>query len=74
MKELLRHWYLQKFVKNRATAELMAVAGNLRDKHALGIVALMDVDPQVIGQVIDKSQLPFVQSCHAFLRSSLEET
>ncbi len=69
IKDLLRHWYLQKFVQKRDTASLMAVACNLRDKHALGIVALMDVEPQVIGQVMDETQLPFVHSCHAYLRS-----
>ncbi len=70
MKQLLRHWYWQRFVQNRETAELMAAACDRRDKHALSIVALLDVDPQLIGQVMDKRRLTFVQTCHAYLRSS----
>ncbi|AOY90089.1 hypothetical protein BKP64_00640 [Marinobacter salinus] len=70
MKQLLRHWYWQKFVQNRSTAELMGGACDVRNKQALGIVALLDVDPQLIDQVMDKGKLPFVQSCHTYLRSS----
>ena len=51
MKVLLRRWFYLKFVQKKSTVELMATAGDLRNKNALSIVALLDVDEQMISQV-----------------------
>lgn len=70
MKTLLRRWFYLKFVQKKSTVELMAEAGDLRNKSALSIVALMDVDEQIISQVVGKKRLIFVQNCHAYLKGS----
>jgi len=71
MKVLLRRWFYLKFVQKKSTVELMATAGDLRNKNALSIVALLDVDEQMISQVMGKKQLSFVQNCHAYLKGSV---
>ncbi len=71
MKELLRRWFYLKFVQKMSTVELMATASDLRNKSALSIVALLDVDEQMISQVVGKKRLIFVQNCHAYLKGSV---
>ncbi|OAN92790.1 hypothetical protein A8B84_16895 [Marinobacter sp. EhC06] len=68
MKGLLRRWFYLKFVQKKSTVELMATASDLRNKSALSIVALLDVDEQMISQVVGKKRLIFVQNCHAYLK------
>jgi len=70
MKELLRRWFYLKFVQKKSTVELMATACDFRNKNALSIVALLDVDEQMISQVVGKKRLIFVQNCHAYLMGS----
>jgi len=70
MKELLRRWFYLKFVQKKSTVELMATASDFRSKNALSIVALLDVDEQMISQVMGKKRLVFVQNCHAYLKGS----
>ncbi|SNB55775.1 hypothetical protein SAMN04487880_1223 [Marinobacter sp. es.042] len=74
MKELLRRWFYLKFVQKKSTVELMATASDLRNKSALSIVALLDVDEQMISQVVGKKRLIFVQNCHAYLKGSVNPT
>ncbi|MGB1837832.1 hypothetical protein [Marinobacter adhaerens] len=71
MKGLLRRWFYLKFVQKKSTVELMATASDLRNKSALSIVALLDVDEQMISQVVGKKMLIFVQNCHAYLKGSV---
>jgi hypothetical protein len=71
MKGLLRRWFYLKFVQKKSTVELMATASDLRNKSALSIVALLDVDEQMISQVVGKKRLIFVQNCHAYLKGSV---
>ena len=71
MKELLRRWFYLKFVQKMSTVELMTTASDLRNKSALSIVALLDVDEQMISQVVGKKRLIFVQNCHAYLKGSV---
>lgn len=73
MKQLLLHWYSQKFIYNKNTTELMEAACDLRNKSALSIVALIDVEPELMIGLMDKEGLKFVQTCHAYLRSSVQE-
>ncbi|MDO3720752.1 hypothetical protein QVZ43_03390 [Marinobacter sp. chi1] len=71
MKGLLRRWYYLKFGQKKSTVELMATASDLRNKSALSIVALLDVDEQMISHVVGKKRLIFVQNCHAYLKGSV---
>ncbi|MBZ2168096.1 hypothetical protein K8I84_04910 [Marinobacter sp. F4216] len=71
MKELLRRWFYLKFDQKMSTIELMATASDLRNKSALSIVALLDVDEQMISHVVGKKRLIFVQNCHAYLKDSV---
>lgn len=72
MRGLLRRWFYLKFVQKKSTVELMATACDLRNKNALSIVALLDVDEQILSQVVGKKRLIFVQNCHAYLKGSVD--
>ncbi|TYC62960.1 hypothetical protein FMN52_01615 [Marinobacter sp. BW6] len=71
MKGLLRRWFYLKFVQKKSTVELMDTACDLRNKSALTIVALLDVDEHMISQVVSEKRLIFVQNCHAYLKGSV---
>lgn len=71
MKELLQHWYCQKYIHHKKTTELMETACDTRNKNALSIVALLDIDAGLMPSLINEEELEFVQTCHAFLRESI---
>ncbi|WP_417546339.1 hypothetical protein [Marinobacter sp.] len=71
MKRLLLHWYSQKFIYKRNTSELMKTTCDARNRNALSIVALLDVEPALMVGLMDSKTLEFVQTCHAYLISAV---
>jgi hypothetical protein len=44
--DLLKKWSTQRYVQNRSTIELLSEAGDKKDREAISVVALLDVDDE----------------------------
>ena len=63
----LEKWATKKFIEHYSTMELMASVENSVDLEAIAIVALMEVDPSIRYQGMEKQQVEFIKSCHKYL-------
>lgn len=69
MKKRLRYWHFQRFILNRQTTELMATTADARESEALGIVAMLDIRPDILAGMMPREKFRFIQACHGYLGS-----
>lgn len=72
MKAQLMYWYSQRVVAGKGTAELMKTARDTNAAEALSIVALLDVNSEILAKMMSREEFAFVQACHVFLESFTE--
>ena len=72
MKARLMYWYSQRFVAGKKTTELMEAAHLMEEAEALSIVALLDVNSEILAKMMSREEFAFVQACHVFLKSLTE--
>ena len=68
-KSSLKKWAQRKLLEGGSTVELIAAAVDPRDKVAIALVALLEVEPSAryAGMCVD--EVHYVKSCHSYLAS-----
>lgn len=72
-KSSLRRWAQKKFHEGCSTLELIASSEEPREKFAIVIVALLEVDPAIryVGMRANEEQ--YAKSCHSYLTMVCKE-
>lgn len=65
---LLDNCYQMRFVLGLPTTQLLSSLRNNKERLALSIVALLDLDRQTLQMLIPREQWQFVDNCHHYLR------
>jgi len=68
--EMLDYWYDQKFDHGAPTTQLMARVKDEADRIVLGVVAMLDLDPNLLRAQMTPEEWQFVDACHCYLRQS----